>query len=145
VWRWRNVPVPESHLAGLVLGILIQLVIPVKLLPIEWLSRTLGLMFLVGGVLLAAWAVKAVGEIDAAKPERLVAVGPYAYSRNPMYVASDAIYLGITLVANALWPLLLFPAVLLWNHVQVLHEERNLARQFGTEYREYRRKIRRYL
>ncbi len=145
MWRWRNVPAPEPQLAGLALGIVIQLVIPVKLLPVESLSRAIGLVFLVGGVSLAAWAVKAIGDVDAAKNDRLVVGGPYAYSRNPMYVGWDAIYLGITLVINALWPLILFPAALLWNHVQVQYEERNLGREFGDEYRGYRNRTRRYL
>ena len=94
---------------------------------------------------LACNVLTAVGEIDAAKPNRLVVGGPHAYSRNPMYVAWDAMYVGIALIANALWPLLLFPAALLWNHVQVLHEERNLVREFGAAYRDYRSRTRRYL
>lgn len=145
VWRWRNVPAPEPQLAVVAIGIVMQLLIPVKLLPIDWLSRAIGLMFLVGGVSLAAWAVRTVAEVDAAKPQRLVVGGPYVYSRNPMYVASDAIYLGITLVANAVWPLLLFPVALLWNHLQIVNEERALDRRFDAEYRDYRRKTRRYV
>ena len=105
----------------------------------------MGLVFLAGGISLAAWAVRTLAEVDVDKPERLVIRGPYTYSRNPMYVAWDAIYLGIFLVANMVWPFLFFPAVLLWNHVQVLNEERSLARQFGAEYREYESKTRRYL
>lgn len=135
MWRWRNVPAPEPHLVGLAIGIVMQLAIPVKILSIEWLGRAIGVMFLIGAVSLAAWAVKAVGEVDATKPDRLVVGAPYGFSRNPMYMAWDAIYLGITLATNTLWSLLLFPAVLLWNHVQVMHEEPSLLRQFGAEYR----------
>lgn len=145
LWRWRNVPASEAHLAGLAAGIVIHLVVPVSLLDAQWIGRALGLALLVGGISLTVWAVKTVAEVDAAKPDRLVVGGPYIWSRNPMYVAWDAIYLGITLLSNLAWPLLFFPGVLLWNHVQVLHEERNLAREFGTEYRDYRSKTRRYL
>ena len=122
-----------------------QLLIPVKLLPTERVSRALGLVFLAGGVSLAAWAMKSVAEVDVDNPERLVIRGPYTYSRNPMYVAWDAIYVGIFLVANVAWPFLFLPAVLLWNHVQVMNEERTLARKFGIEYRDYKSRTRRYL
>lgn len=132
-------------MAGLVIGIGLQLVIPVQFLPANLVSRALGLLLVVGGVALAAWAVKALAEVDAAKPDRLAVAGPYAWSRNPMYLAWDAIYVGITLAANAVWPLVVFPLAFLWNHLQIVNEERYLDRQFGAAYRGYRSKTRRYL
>jgi hypothetical protein len=48
-----------------------------------------------------------------------------------MYVASTLVYVGIALVANAAWSLLLLlPVVLLATHVVVLADERSLGRPF---------------
>jgi protein-S-isoprenylcysteine O-methyltransferase Ste14 len=62
-----------------------------------------------------------------------------------MYVAWTVVYVGVALVANAAWPLLILPVVLLVTHIVVVQEERSLERQFGTVYRSYETAVRRYL
>jgi protein-S-isoprenylcysteine O-methyltransferase Ste14 len=52
---------------------------------------------------------------------------------------------GIALAADAAWPLLLLPAVLLATHLVVVREERSLEARFGAGYRSYRASVRRYL
>jgi protein-S-isoprenylcysteine O-methyltransferase Ste14 len=100
---------------------------------------------LLAGLGLAAWAVRAAAEVRLERPDRLVRRGPYAFSRNPMYLAWAAVYAGIALVAGAAWPLLLLPVVLAATHVAVLREERSLEARFGAAYRSYRSSVRRYL
>ncbi len=53
--------------------------------------------------------------------------------------------MGIALVANTVWPLLLLPGVLLATHVVVVREERFLEGRFGAVYRSYKTSVRRYL
>jgi protein-S-isoprenylcysteine O-methyltransferase Ste14 len=62
-----------------------------------------------------------------------------------MYLAWTLVYVGIALAANAAWPLLLLPVVLLVTHIVVLREERSLERRFGPVYRRYKTSVRRYL
>jgi protein-S-isoprenylcysteine O-methyltransferase Ste14 len=126
-WRWGNVPLPwrPPWPAGA--------------------GRAVGWPLLLAGLGLAAWAVRAAAEVDLERPDRLVRRGPYAHSRNPMYVASAAVYVGIALVAGAAWPLALLPAVLLATHVVIVREERVLDGRFGAAYRSYRASVRRYL
>ena len=100
----------------------------------------MGWPLLLAGLGLAAWAVRAAAGVDLQRPRQLVLHGPYAFSRNPMYVA----YAGIALVANATWPLLLLPGVLP-THVVVVREERFLEGRFGAAYRSYKTSVRRYL
>jgi protein-S-isoprenylcysteine O-methyltransferase Ste14 len=97
------------------------------------------------GLALAAWAVRAAAQVRLARPGELVRRGPYAFSRNPMYVAATAVYTGIALIAGAAWPLLLLPAVLLATNLVVTREERSLEARFGAGYRSYRTSVRRYL
>lgn len=144
-WRWGNVPVPEPYLVGLVVGIVLQAFVPWPLLPRAWMGHAAGWPLILAGVLLAAWAVLTAGDVDVERPDRIVTGGPYAYSRNPMYVAWAAIYLGITFVLNAAWILLASPGVLALIHVVVRREERALERRFGADYTAYRRQARRYL
>ncbi|MBA3728036.1 MAG: isoprenylcysteine carboxylmethyltransferase family protein [Actinobacteria bacterium] len=144
-WRWRNVPLPEAHLGGLVVGLVLQPFAPWKLFSASWLGHAMGWPVLLAGVLLAIWAVMAAGRVDMQAPNQIVARGPYARSRNPMYVAWSIMYVGAALIVNAAWPLVALPAVLLFMHIAVVREERHLERRFGAEFEGYLAQVRRYI
>ena len=144
-WRWGNVPIPEAHLVGLGAGILLQVVTPWSLPWPGWAGQGCGWPLILAGLWLAAWAVRAAADVDLDRPGQLVDRGPYAFSRNPMYLAWTLGYVGIALVAGSAWPLLLLPGVLAVTHLEVLREERSLERRFGAAYRSYRASVRRYL
>jgi protein-S-isoprenylcysteine O-methyltransferase Ste14 len=144
-WRWGNVPLPETYLVGLGAGLLLQVVAPWRPPWPAVAGRAVGWPLLLAGLGLAAWAVRAAAGVRLERPDQLVRRGPYAFSRNPMYVAWAAVYAGIALVAGAAWPLLLLPGVLLASHVVVVAEERSLEAHFGAAYRSYRSAVRRYL
>jgi len=77
---------------------------------------------------------------------RLVLSGPYRYSRNPDYIGQLVLSLGITLVANTWWPILLLPPVLgLIECGVVRREEKYLETKFGQEYRNYKQCVHRWL
>mgnify|MGYP003429061364 FL=1 len=80
------------------------------------------------------------------KPTKaLVTVGPYRYSRNPMYVGFTLCYAGIAIWQNSVWPLLALPVVIAVMRVGVIkREERYLEGLFGDDYRAYRDKVRRW-
>jgi protein-S-isoprenylcysteine O-methyltransferase Ste14 len=79
-------------------------------------------------------------------PSRLIASGPYRYSRNPMYVSLVVIHLGAALVLREIWPLLLVPLPLaVLQRFVIPFEEARLREQFGSEYEQYRRRVRRWL
>lgn len=72
--------------------------------------------------------------------------GPYRFTRNPIYLCMTAVYLGVVLLLNALWPLLLLPVALAVVHFGViLREERYLEAKFGDAYREYKARVRRWI
>lgn len=76
---------------------------------------------------------------------RLVVAGPFRFSRNPIYVGMTAMYSGVGLVANTVWPFLLLPLVLVIVTVSVIvREERYLTRTFGEEYSQYCRRVGRW-
>jgi protein-S-isoprenylcysteine O-methyltransferase Ste14 len=101
---------------------------------------------LVSGILLAGWAVATVEDKDIQKPSQLVTSGPYAITRNPMYLAWHVVYGAAALLSNSFWLFALLPGLLLITHfTAILPEERRLDRQFGETYRCYQERVRRYL
>lgn len=76
----------------------------------------------------------------------MVTSGPYAFTRNPMYLSLTTLYLGLSLLTAMLWPILLLPIVLVLLTVFVIRrEERYLAHAFGEDYAEFRRRVRRWV
>lgn len=143
--RWANVPIPEPHVSGLVVSAALHSYEPWRITERRGRVRTVGWPLIGAGLLCMGWAVRTAGDTDLEAPRALVSSGPYAFSRNPMYVAWTALYVGIALLSNSLWPFALSPAVLAATHDVVRREERSLARAFGAEYRAYRRAVPRYL
>ena len=144
---------PLLYAGALALGLVAQAMHPLLLIPRgSRLMRRLGGAALLGtGLAVAGWAKRTMGRagtsVDVDTPTTaLVTAGPYRYSRNPIYLALSALYLGVALLVNARWPVLLFPALLaVMQRGVVEREERYLARHFGQEYLAYRARVRRWL
>lgn len=134
---------PETHVY---LGIVALVRSVVRPRRISWrLSRRVGSPLVMAGIVVAVWATRAAGRTDLARPDRVVADGPYAMSRHPMYVAWTAIYLGVALVARAGWLLLLTPLLVVLIRREIEQEEERLTEAFGTAYVAYQAQVRRYL
>ncbi len=72
--------------------------------------------------------------------------GPFARSRNPLYLGLLAGAAGVGLVAGSVWALVAVPlewALLRWG--AVVPEERYLAAKFGEAYAEYTSRVPRWL
>jgi protein-S-isoprenylcysteine O-methyltransferase Ste14 len=83
--------------------------------------------------------------IDSEHPDRLVTMGVFGLTRNPMYVAFGLLLLGEFLIQPN-WIFLTYMAAGTWLfHRQVLREEAYLSAHYGEEYRAYRNHVRRYL
>jgi protein-S-isoprenylcysteine O-methyltransferase Ste14 len=110
-----------------------------------------GLLVSAAAIGIARWGrltMQAAGtNINPGLPAKaIVTAGPFRYSRNPLYVALTLLYIGLTLVANTWWGLVVLVPLLLTMHVGVvLREERYLDRKFGDSYREYRSRVRRFV
>jgi protein-S-isoprenylcysteine O-methyltransferase Ste14 len=71
-------------------------------------------------------------------PREFVAVGPYKYARNPMYIGGLAMLIGFGLYLHSIsiLPLAVFLFVALHLFV-VFYEEPTLSNKFGSPYEEY--------
>jgi predicted membrane protein len=117
-------------------------------------ETTLGdvrLVFLVGVLLaiLAAmirtWATAYIRPevmVDGAlHTHTVVADGPYRFVRNPLYLGTNLLALGYSLMASQLGAVLLVAGVLLFNYRIILREERELALAQGENYERFRRAV----
>ncbi|HEY7122374.1 MAG TPA: isoprenylcysteine carboxylmethyltransferase family protein [Ktedonobacterales bacterium] len=142
---------PLLFAAPLVLGVLLGLLFPVELLPVGTAlivgGGIAGLGFLGIGMPAFLAMRRARTTLNPNKSStRLVAGASFRFTRNPLYLGMALGYIGLALMANALWSLLLLPVVLVLMHfLVILPEERNLEQQFGEEYRAYKARVRRWL
>jgi len=114
------------------------------LTPSGWLLIGLGVALMVWAVLTFTRARTTV--LPYRPASRVVSSGPFRFSRNPIYVADTLIYAGVSLVMRMAWPLVILPFVLATLYAFVIRrEERYLGEAFGTEYAEYRRRVRRWV
>tara|TARA_B100000029_G_scaffold104806_1_gene95391 strand:+ start:1226 stop:1687 length:462 start_codon:yes stop_codon:yes gene_type:complete len=84
------------------------------------------------------------------RPDRpsnaIMSDGPFALSRNPIYVAWLILYVGIALAWGDAWTLLMaVPCAVVIHRYAVLREERYLTDRFGAAYTDYQARVRRYL
>lgn len=91
------------------------------------------------------WSVVATRSVELSRPGALVRTGPYARTRNPMYLGWVLVHLGTALAARSGWMLITLPAAAATVHRQVLQEERMLEQAFPEEYELYRAEVPRYL
>jgi protein-S-isoprenylcysteine O-methyltransferase Ste14 len=101
------------------------------------LTLVVGAVVALPGLVLRAWAT---GHLK--KNEALAMSGPYAYTRNPLYLGSFLIGLGFS-IASGRWILgILFAALFLGIYVAVMRvESATLTQLFGDSYRRYARAV----
>jgi len=78
-------------------------------------------------------------------PDRIIATGPYRYTRNPMYLGHLIFMLGLALTFWSWFALLLLVARAAWFHRRVLHDEQRLRARFGADYAAYRKQVHRWI
>lgn len=147
-----GVLLPPPVLYGLcfVLGFLLKALINPPWL-VAWRLWPLGAALVAAGLGIALWAVLTFRShgtaVDPTHPATaLVQSGPYRYTRNPIYSSLSAAVAGVAMITGNVWfvPLLVLVHIVLHYGV-IQREERYLERKFGNAYRDYRRRVHRWL
>ncbi len=144
---------PLIYLVALIVGVALGL-----LVPLPWLGGVLADLLFAGGWImiagaLALWfgAVRAMRRAGTTlnprgTPEHMLTGGPFAVSRNPIYLSATLLLIGIALVTGNIWTLLMaFVAAFLTGKLAIDYEEKVLAERFGKKYRDYARRVRRWI
>ena len=107
-----------------------------------WLARptwrfiALGTIAIVPGLL-----VRALASGHVRKNEALATSGPYAYTRNPLYLGSLFIGVGFAVAAQSLWIGLALVAMFFAIYLPVILDEEKFLRQKFPEYADYARRV----
>ena len=141
---------PVVYLLALLAGVGLHLLWPIRLPP-GWWGVVAGILVIALGTAIMPPVVsrfrRAGTAFDPHKPaSALITDGPYRFSRNPAYVALTLWYLGIGLLLNNGWALLLtIVPVFIMDRWAIPCEERHLEEKFGREYIQYKARVHRWL
>jgi protein-S-isoprenylcysteine O-methyltransferase Ste14 len=110
------------------------------------LSSVVGFTFALLGMLTFRRAKTTINPVNPEEASTIVSSGIYRFTRNPMYVGLAAALVSFALWLSVPW-LLLGPVafVLFITRFQIMPEESVLSSKFGSEYDQYRRRVRRWL
>lgn len=78
-------------------------------------------------------------------PDSLVTGGPYAWTRNPMYLGHLIFLLGLALTLRSELAAAILVASMVYFHVRVKKDEQRLRESFGEVYAEYCSRVKRWV
>jgi protein-S-isoprenylcysteine O-methyltransferase Ste14 len=141
---------PTYFLIAIVLAVTLHFLTPLlQLLMLPW--RLVGLVPLGIGIVLNLLAdqtfkrhnttVKPFDESSA-----LVTTGVFGITRNPMYLGMVLILIGIALFLGSTSPFsVIITLAILFDRVFISPEEQMLENTFGDQFRDYRKRVRRWI
>ena len=146
-------PPPLLPLATVLAGVLLERWFPVGAfeLPAPGRYGFGGAFIAICILVLGLWPVvlfrrSGQSELPWRPTPSILEYGPYRYTRNPMYLMMVLVCLGIAIVLSNAWIVLLTP-VCAWAlyRFAISPEETYLERKFGEPYRDYKRRVRRWI
>ena len=142
-WLFRHRTALPLPLAAVILGLRVGEAAPSAILIAAGVAVT------AAGELIRLWGVRHIGAISRTRSQRLgplVATGPFALIRNPLYVGNILIWVGFALSARLIW---LAPLIVLLlgaeYHAIVRWEESLLVSRLGDAYRDYAARVPRWV
>src|SRR3982750_3062917 len=99
-------------------------------------SLAIGVPVSILGLALRAWAAGCL-----AKNQQLATGGPYAYTRNPLYIGTLLVAAGLAVAANSIGLAVLFAAVFLLVYLPVIQNEEQHLRKLFPEYEAYAHRV----
>lgn len=118
-------------------------------IPTPW--NWAGAVFVVVGVGLTVWSAALfrrakTGIVPFSESTSLVAAGPYRFTRNPMYLGMTCVLAGVAVMLGSATPWIAPPAfAAVITGLFIVPEERHMENAFGEAYREYKKRVRRWV
>ena len=105
-------------------------------------GRRLLSLIIGGGIALVGLAIRAWASGHIRKASVLAVSGPYAFTRNPLYLGSFIMGVGFTVAAGVWWLALVFSALFIGIYLPVMRvETEDIRRIFGEDFDEYERNV----
>ncbi len=149
LWRTSDTIIGITLLVGLALHLLFPLQLFSDLSPFT--HGGIGLVLVMTGIsviLAGKKGLRVAGQPTAPDQPttKIVDSGIYRYSRNPMYLGLLILLVGLGLMFNiAWWVLLSLPMLFAFKYLLILPEEEYLIENFGDKYSDYMARVRRWL
>jgi protein-S-isoprenylcysteine O-methyltransferase Ste14 len=147
-----RIPPPLIYIVGFLVGVALELAFPIAALPLALAVSAALIGFAIWLALDGAAMLhfrRARTSMVPMKPSTaLVTSGPYGYgfTRNPMYVGMAVLYAALALALGVIWALAFLPVVIFAvDRLVIAREEPYLERKLGDNYRDYKRRVRRWL
>nr|MDO8134451.1 isoprenylcysteine carboxylmethyltransferase family protein [Candidatus Njordarchaeum guaymaensis] len=120
-----------------------SIVIPLIDFSIPLTNLLIFLPFLVVGAWFGIAGVKATGlaVAETHRSEKVVSTGVYGVMRHPQYFGAIMTHVGFSILMSALYSLIYTPFVILYNFLVARKEEKELIREFGKQYEDYRKRV----
>jgi protein-S-isoprenylcysteine O-methyltransferase Ste14 len=149
-----TVPWPPIVFAGgIVASVALAWLVPLPWIPppISEVLFAVGLLVMAGSLFLVVQAIRTLRKsgttvLPTRAADALVTTGPYRLSRNPIYLGDAALMIGAGLAFGIAWFIIF--AILCAFATQKLaieNEERHLSIRFGKRYRDYAKRVRRWI
>lgn len=107
-----------------------------------WVARPNWSSILVGTIVaLPGVAVRAFASGHVKKNEELTTSGPYAHTRNPLYLGSLIMALGFAIASRSLWVLVAMVAMFFIIYLPVIRSEEAYLREMFPGFDEYTRNV----
>jgi protein-S-isoprenylcysteine O-methyltransferase Ste14 len=106
------------------------------------LARPTGRSMALGAILIGlGLLIRALASGHVRKNELLATSGPYAYTRNPLYLGSLLIGLGFCVASRSWWVCLALVVMFFAIYLPVIRDEEAFLRQKFPEFNEYARRV----
>jgi len=111
-----------------------------------WLARPTWRFLAIGALLiLPGLLIRALASGHVRKNEALATSGPYAYTRNPLYLGSLLIGVGFAVAARSWWVGVMLVGMFFAIYVPVIRDEEKFLRSKFQDFDEYARRVPRML
>jgi len=121
----------------------LPVVIPVVNFSIPLLHLTFCAVLLIPGAWLAIKGVKevTVKVAETHRTDKIVTTGAYSIVRHPQHLGALLAHVGISFLFSAWYSLLFTPVMVVLIYLISIKEEKELIREFGKEYVDYKKKV----
>jgi protein-S-isoprenylcysteine O-methyltransferase Ste14 len=107
-----------------------------------WLAKPTAMSLLVGAaVVLPGLLLRALASGHVRKNEQLTTTGPYAYTRNPLYLGSLIVATGFAIAARSWWIAAGMIAILLAVYLPVIRAEETFLRERFPGFTDYAARV----
>lgn len=112
----------------------------------HWMRYPIGAALILFGAFIGVWAVKTISiHSTFGLKGKLVTNGPYKYSRNPQHMGDIIIIMGVLVFSNSFLTVITGFFGFLWLILAPFTEERWCQKYFDKQYKEYCKKVPRFV